>query len=635
MMHLGFGILGMVLQIQAPIAAATDPPGIHVLTAEQLSQAGVVRIADIFSLADGWASHSTNGYTVDAAVIGTAPWDVPVWKLFVDDARLDLRQLGHQDINAVPITLLAVCSVELHSQPVVIGGEYAGAGAVHIRTCTPALGVAAKVMAAGGSATGDPGPFKYTPLGAANVDRSGPHLQGSVSIARPTWHARLQGRVDEHHSTDPRIRERARTLYIGEKDARVFHRSVHVDLARREGTSISRIYAGAVRFEDLSYYELMALEVPVNHNLVRYGASTQRELARNWQINGMLQGDRQSLQTRANSQSVILDREHTVHRAYARAQKEQGRARTAIGLGSAIIQAIGHQSTAFGRVDYRLMSHWELSGELHVTYARQALGYAVSTTLQWQGADRHRLRVRVTGEQQQVSVERPLWFWMQEGFDESRFTRSRLALPPANRNVKVHLDWDKPVREGLHLTLSTAYGRYWGVAAGVHKAAFDPATTRLIVDPALRDSWGNVVAMGARMHVSLRNSLEIHLFGQYSYQHSADPTFVQGMRRHPGWSGSLTAQVRPMPRMRLFGRLTTTDPTWWMMYRDAARSAGHLYASTLPSVPVLNLNVEKFLWQDHLRLGASLRNVLNRSYPRHPAGPVSNLAAQFYLRASL
>ncbi len=633
MYSLGASLLAITLQVSAPAATAGTSYSPQVITAEQLAQAGVVRLGDVFALADGWTYHSTNGYTVDAALIGTAPWDVPAWKLFVDSVRMDLRQLGHQDINSVPITIPEICSVELHSEPVFIDGEYAGSGAVHIHLCTPP-GAAAKVMAAAGSVTGDPGPFKYTPLGAANVDRSGPHVQSVLSVTGRAWHARLQGRIDEHHSTDPRIRERARTLYVGEKDARVFHRSVYADLAHRQTESVHRFYAGVVRFEDLSYYELMALEVPVDHTLLHIGAAASRQLPRGWHVVVQLRSDRNILRTRPNPRNVRLDRRQASYRAFARARRAYGTREAEIGLGGGHAGIAGVESTAYGRLGLRLASRWRIVGELQTTYVRRALGFVFSTALHRQPVGRQHFQVRFTGEQQQIAIQRPLWYWIREGFDHGRFAGSTFDLPPAPRSIKLHADWGMLTASGLQFTLAAAYNLFWNVAVTSHCAVYDPSTTGLLVDPVLRAGRGGLATVSARLRAAPFGVVQLFLHGTFGYKHSPDPHFIQGARRHPNRSGSLTARVQPMPRMTVFGRFSMAGPSEWVMYRDAALAAPDHYASTLPSTYVMDLTIQKRFWLNHVRLGASLRNMLNRAYPTHPGGPVSGLAVQFYLYAN-
>ena len=267
-------------------------------------------------------------------------------------------------------------------------------------------------------------------------------------------------------------------------------------------------------------------------------------------------------------------------------------------------------------------------------YLRRTLGYAVSMVLHWRSPGLQHFSIRLTGEQQQIAIERPIWYWIREGFDSSRFAGTRFVLSPAPRNVKVHASWGRALRDGLQVSLATAYGRYWGLTLASHDAVYDGQTTGLVVDPAVYRGRGNLATVGARLRYSPRESLQFFLYGSVRYKRSADLRFMQGARRQPSRSGSITARVRPMPRMSVFGRFTFAAPTMWQMYSDAALAAPDLYASTLPSIGRLDVTIQKRFWGDHVRLGASLRNMLDRTYPTHPAGPTSELAFQFYFYAN-
>ncbi len=321
------------LLLALPLSVAAQPD-VQVFTAEDLAQAGVIRLSDIFALADGWTANSTAGYSWDAAVAGTAPFAPVGWKVFLDESQVDLRLLDGQNINSLAISVTEVCRVEIHSKPTFAAGVFAAAGAIHFHTCEPAPGVSVGISAGAGSQTGDPGPFKYTPLGGPNIDRSGPVLQGAAAASSGAWSLKLQGRADEHHATDERIRTRVHTLYVGEKDARIFHTSGRAELARTGGRTRHRIYASAARSEDLTYYRALALELPADHHVLAAGISGNTPVGPAMQLHYQMRAERSDLATRPNPDSLDMDRRHEKLRTYASLRSESGTTSAEIGAGA-------------------------------------------------------------------------------------------------------------------------------------------------------------------------------------------------------------------------------------------------------------------------------------------------------------
>ena len=94
----------------------------QVFSQEDLAQAGVMRLADVFRLAYGFVATSVEGYAWDVAALGLAPQQEPAWQLFVNEAPVDIRGLGRANLNMLPVAATEVCEVQVFAQPVLIGG---------------------------------------------------------------------------------------------------------------------------------------------------------------------------------------------------------------------------------------------------------------------------------------------------------------------------------------------------------------------------------------------------------------------------------------------------------------------------------------------------------------------------------
>lgn len=619
-----------------PISAAAQPDA-QVLTAEDLAQAGAMRLGDIFALADGWTANSTSGYTWDAAAVGTAPFGPASWKVFVDESHVDLRLLGGQDINTLAISVTEVCRVEIHTRPTFVAGVFAGSGAIHFHTCRPPPGVSMGIAAGAGSQTGDPGPFKYTPLGGPNVDRSGPVLQGAAAISGSAWSLRLQGRADEHHATDARIRDRVHTLYVGEKDARIFHTSARATLARTGERSGHRLVAGAARSEDLAYYEALALEVPANHEVLEAGISGNFPIRPALQLHYRLRAQRSELVTRPNPDSLDLDWRHETLRTYAALRYQRKRTSGEFGAGAvqhrAAMATVPRQAAveSFGTVAAGLGSGLSARASARLQAAEGRIGRVFRGAITWRADRRQEAGLALTALRQVPAIERPLWYWIAEGYDAARFEGAPLA-PAALRAASLEASWRLRPGARLRLGVSATLWRYRNMPAEAHEAAFDPATTGLIVRPAVRESWGYLANLAVTAHFRPTDTFSLKGFGAYTYPRSRDALFVHASRQQPTVMASVTARLRPNDRFSLFARLRYRAATQWPLYRYAAIEAPLYYASSLPARAVLDFTAQKRFWRDHMRLGASLRNALDHAYLLHPAGGTAGLALHFYVQ---
>ena len=327
----GCRLLLSMLAFTAPAVSA------QILTAGDLAQTGVTRLSDILELAENWISSSTEGYHWTIAPLGTS-WEAsPDWNLFIDGQPIQTQVLNQRSLNVIPVTVAEICEVRLHATPILVHGTLAHGGAIEIFRCTPREGFSIKGQFAAGNETGDPGPYRYTNFGGPNVDRTGPTVHISGAAARQKWFVRITAAADEHHATDPRIRPRVLQLYQGEKDARLFHRSLGVN-SQLFG---HQIHAGISRMEDLPFVPIMGREIPLNQTIAITSASFFRD-----RYGYSLVGSSTTFTTRENPDSLLM--EGIERRILARAFAVQSI------LGASQLELGIHASLSEARMDEQL-----------------------------------------------------------------------------------------------------------------------------------------------------------------------------------------------------------------------------------------------------------------------------------------
>ena len=620
------------------ITGVQAQPGVQVITAEEMIEAGVTRLSDIFELAKGWTGASTDGYARDVSAAGRASLDVPAWEIIVDDVPMDLRVLGAQNINTVPLSVSEICRVELHTVPTLVAGRLAPFGAIHIRTCAPAPGISAHAVAGAGSETGDPGPFQYTEHATPNVDRSGPAVHGALAAAGAAWYVRVQGTTDEHHATDEKIRRRVHTLYEGEKDARILLRSIRAETGLRGRLGRHTVFGAGSRLQDLSFFEPLGLEVPVYHRFSYGGITGDFAPGYSDGVAYRVSVVRSRLDTQPNPGQVGVYWQQEGVRLHPWFRWARRKVHGRIGLNADYwrITAVGGVLTHTPLVLIGGYSEWgrtwstdtEASVMVHATARRS---YAALGIL------RLRRAVILTvfyGRQQSVD-DHNLWYWIRQGYAPLGRHQARIMHSDstgAARMFSGDVAWQVALGEGHRLTLATSFRHHAGYVVPSWTMVYDSLTTGLIVHTRTVAVRGHIARVALDLQTRPHSTLRLQIYGAYQRPISSSVIFRDTWHTLPVLQGHVTARFRPDSRFSLFGRLRYMTSARWPAYQDAARAAPEFYTADLPRAALLDFAVQKRFWGDHLRLSATLHNVLNQPYRAHPAGAVMRMAFTFRMQ---
>ena len=96
-------LLACLLPISATWAQPAEPsPGVQIITADDIAQAGLARLSDLFMLLDDWHATSVEGYAFDVSANGLAAAQEAAWLVLVDGNPVDLRILNAQNLNTLP-----------------------------------------------------------------------------------------------------------------------------------------------------------------------------------------------------------------------------------------------------------------------------------------------------------------------------------------------------------------------------------------------------------------------------------------------------------------------------------------------------------------------------------------------------
>lgn len=618
--------MAVILAFLASATMAVAQPGVQTLTAEDLAQAGVTRLSDIFELARGWSAFSTEEFHWDVAPLGVT-WETSTrWMVFVDENSVDMRALGRQSINDLPLSLSEVCTVKLYTLPVVIGGQIAPSGAIQLQTCSVPRGLSARGVLGAGNETGDPGPWRYTAFGGPNVDRTGPTLQGAFAVGGGNWHLRAQAKLDEHHATDERIRTRARTLYVGEKDARIIQKAGRVDL--RMGTLT--LLGAAGRTEDLRFSETLGVEAPINHETAYFGAAGTSRI-----LGYRMSARRSRVLTRTNPASVNLDFEQDALSAQLYGRFKLNDAHFELGARGWHLRTIPQPvqeerrfilGSTYGRWNARIGARLTAFAHGSYEFERGGPGFSAFGSLSLAPGG---LQLTLFANNRTYASHNDLAYWLSQGYDPTypgSIPLQSKTEATRGRMLSADLSWHR--RGEAELILTAGYRHHGNYQLVSYSTSYDSLTTGLAVATGIASVAGGALRGAVELRMPVGPAATALLHATYAYVMADQHEYRSAWHLRVVAYGQL--DFRPNPRFSLHTRLRYRGASDWHGFTEAARVAPEHYALSLPAALLVDISAQKRLWGEQLRLSATLRNLADHLILTHPAGSWTRLS--FHVR---
>ena len=639
-------LVGHVSTSTAHAQPALPSSSIQVILAEEIAQAGLVRLSDLFFLIDDWSSTSIDGYAVEATATGLSAAREVGWIILVNGTPVDLRILDAQNLNTLPVSLTEIEYVEVYNTPAFVNGVFAPAGLLHLHTRTPDHGAALRLEMGAGNEVGDPGPYRYTAFATPNIDRIGPTFQGAVSVADSNWHARLQFKLDEHHATDERISERVSTFYRGTKAPRLILSSVALDLSATGRFGLHGIFAGYSLFQDLLFFEPAGLETPLDHRFMHIGLQGDTDPGKSTGHSYRLSYATSEVASRVNSGNIDFDWLQSSYRAHYETRQSRGQIRGALGIsldginsvtGTDLDDGVLSIPRLYGRFGYRRSER--LSAQIigHFARVKGQMGSGLLATVQYTPTPIQTITVTGSAARQPFKSSNNFWYWVSRGYTFSIDREIAIDVAEdyhASTIYTADVSWAIRPSDRFGLTITGGYRRFLDRTWASHQFQYDSLSSGFFTTTeVINNISGNVAKIKANLRIRLHPSFEQRFYYAYLGYPVTDSEFSHKMQTQPRHRLSYTLRFVPNSRLSLFARLVYRSETLWISFQQAALDSGGRYQADLPGLWQLNLSAMKRFWHDYLSVSLSLRNLLNTAARTHPAGAITNMA--FHVRVQL
>lgn len=193
------------------MAIATDSFS-TVISSEELTQAGIVRISDILTMADLWQTSSLSGFIHQVSVNGLSAFGHEQIAVYLDGQELTPNLLNMVSLESLPLDVSAIDSIVFDNIPKRMGdGALKSGGVINIYSRKRVANIALKL----GNETGEPGPYRNTDRKTPNIDTIGPLANLSLAIPLPPYYLNLYANGQIFMFTDQTVHLRNQEILDG------------------------------------------------------------------------------------------------------------------------------------------------------------------------------------------------------------------------------------------------------------------------------------------------------------------------------------------------------------------------------------------------------------------------------------
>jgi hypothetical protein len=628
-------------------------PGTELISRDDISNAGVVRLGDIFRLSHRWYAHTIDGYTWSAQVSGLSAASNPRWTVLIDGNPVELGLFGIQNLDVIPIHVDEIECIEMTARPTVAAGALRQFGTIHIRSRTAAQGMTLGASVAAGNEVNDPGPFLYTPLRSPNIDRIGPIGAAEIDVAVAGLSARLSGKLDEFHVTDMQVDERAKQLFDIDTKPRITLQAASLTAAFDSRWGRQNVLAGRSETGDLIFFDTFGLEIPATRHFEYLGGAGRIMLgtAELRYRGSYLSHD---LVHRQNVENLTLDFRKQVISAGLETRIHSGPVRLAGGGSFDLMDALSTRSI----MDTRTIQT-KVFGEISGSYRERVHGMIHASWIQveetptfafyqsvyvspWEG---HWMGLTSSLARRTLAMDESLWRWTRLGYtlpqrpaidDEPPAADIRnITFEPEPRLGTVDLEFGGLIATKFSYLVTGYYRRATSEYLPLHEIGYSAESTGLLTNTSVQ---GYLSSGFLGLSFSLGHRLIRTLSQRFTYVAegitSGDKALEDIHAHIPAQRLSYSLTFSPVDRFSLFARARYHVGTVWQEYHAVAAASGGFYPAELSDAFIIDIAATKRLWKDHLLANVSIRNVLNEPYRTHPGGAIIDMAFHFSVRAS-
>jgi hypothetical protein len=641
-------ICWLILALTAMPAWAQDAePHLYrqVITSSALRDAGVRRLSDLVLLVNDWDPNSVDGYTWQLSPRGLSAFDRPTWSIMLDGQIFEPGSSGVRSLEQVPVVLGQIDSVVVITAPQVHAGKFVESGVIHIHSVRPRPDFSVVAHVSTANETGDPGPFRFTELATPNIDRIGTGLSGAASYAGTDFYASVAAKWQEHFVTDPQVRQRNFDISAGEYPV-IEETAVSLTAGANWAGGRHSLYIGHASTKDYYFLKQYGREVPLESPYTHVGLDGSQRLSSALTLRYRFTYSANDLGKHPNT--LDIDYDWRVDRLLAEASVTGGLKSSRLSLGVGLVRTGAETRYALENDDYTLFNgHAEISHPL-AGRSTQTLGMAIAAsradvavkaalTQHWRLASTQRIEIRLAYMERLPEEDQRIWFWHRRGYlflPDNGVDVSFESDLEKSRTITADIRWVVRLTSGLQARVGAYLRSEADLALERQTFQFDPNSGAFSGPVRVSGDQSGQLA-GGEVGLDWPTSRQFELGAYYRYQAATggEQLFEDSWRTTPYHKLQATARYVPWPSVTIWTLLLYRGSTTWLDYRLADEQTDGVYSSYVSDALLLDLAIQKWLWDRRMRVQIIFRNLLNDSNAYHPIG--ADYGLSFAVQAEL
>ncbi len=615
----------------------------EIFTSGDIRNSGIISLNDIFELSDHWLTSGINGYNVRTVGNMTSVFARQNYLVLVDGQKMQLSFLDEQNIDLLPFTADQIDTITFVNVPGNYKGYFSKSGLVDIKLKSPGSGFSIDAMQSVGNRIGDPGPYAYTRYRTPNVDKLGYNTGVNIKTSGNNWNLLINLKYSENFVTDGAIRERIEKLTDTQK-AYLLGAGSELNYRMLGGTH--KVIFSFAQDENFFFYPLYGNEIPSGRIIRHLGLSgiipvtgdidvTYSIIKEVNEFSRLENTEDLNFNLSVNSTAIKLgsiysDNKFTGYVGFDYTKHDGNRS----GLGN-------DEQINFNRLN--ISTGYSVSERVYISAGFELLknnntfypGYFIASNLLITPDDV--LDFHVSLSKTGVIEDLNYFTWTRSGVplltgtyieNESGFKFGKRELFTAD------LTYSKQFNRGIEFSATALYRHFNNYYLENYIYNIDESGNKFI--PILEVSSGEFIKVAggsAKIQFSLSPELDNSVSYIYQAPLNASTDFKNEWKKFPTHTFTYRLGYEPVRSFGIWTKLNYISETSWREFKYIKEQSHGKYANKLGNKLLIDISLQKSLWQERLWINLLFKNILNRKDIRHPAG--INNGLRFYLIAQV
>ncbi len=618
----------------------------QLISSQEIAEAGLFRLSDLFMLVDNWDGMTIDGFSWGYSVNGLSPEMSSRWIVMIDGQRMDVASFDLKSINTLPISISSVDSIRIISTPQIHEGEFSDGGLIHFYTRPAKPGLSLQGKYGVGNETGEPGPYRYTEYYSPNVDRIGADEEACIAWSRENYSIGGGWVYQDHYLTDPAMRDRCHSInnYLNPKmESLSYHSQTSVDVSG----SRHNLFMGCTDFSSMQFLKAYGREIPMEDDLLHIGLNGFIPLSDFLNIRYRTKYSRKEIDKRDNTYDIYFN--WIAESYYGNVEAIYSGGNTSGKAGAGLHRTIadgaelsGSQTidkvSIYGEIERRITPNLNstLGAYITVMDGESALKSALSNLLIIR--EHNKILVNLAFAQQLPGETWSDLYWADKGFLFPGIAPDVYSLSgelDKSSYFSSDLTWKREILDNARFSVGLSYRYFMDYPLEAFSVGYDTTyMTFPIQEIAMKGTDGQVLTETFSVSHDIRSRFRQRLSFRYNIYVEGDDIFEEQWNSMPQYRLSYTAAVTIAEGCSIWGKAVYLPARDYYGYGEIETLSSGLYSGRLDDLLLVDLSFQKYLWKSRLWFNLGFRNIFDEDTHLHPIGASQELTFFIQLRAT-